>query len=412
MSHPDDTFEPRTRHHAPRRLPLDCRLLHRQRRPPDDRFPACTPRRRRSSSSSPATACRYALLLVIGGRLGDLFGRRRLFMLGMAVVHRLLAPLRGGADRAAARRVPGGAGRLGGAHGAAGARDDPVGLQRPPARAGNRRSTARRPASRRSWASSPAARSSRPNIAGTGWRPIFLVNVPLGLLGLVLAWRHVPGDALDRAGARSTCPAPPARRRRCRAARAADRGPRARLAGLELARCSPCSLPPSRGVRASSSGGSSWRAGIRSCRRRSCACPGMRLGLVLAVPFFGGFGAFMFVSALTLPGRRCTSGRCGSGLALVPMAVAFLGASLVTARARAALRPRRARRGRARSRPPASPASRLTLFAVWPHVDALEPRAGDDRRRPRPGARHAAALRARARGRSRRTERASAAASS
>src|SRR5262249_9639240 len=26
----------------------------------------------------------YALLLVLGGRLGDLFGRRRLFMLGMA----------------------------------------------------------------------------------------------------------------------------------------------------------------------------------------------------------------------------------------------------------------------------------------------------------------------------------------
>src|SRR5215475_6888473 len=27
----------------------------------------------------------YALLLVLGGRLGDLFGRRRLFMLGMAL---------------------------------------------------------------------------------------------------------------------------------------------------------------------------------------------------------------------------------------------------------------------------------------------------------------------------------------
>ncbi|TIX70319.1 MAG: MFS transporter, partial [Mesorhizobium sp.] len=31
-------------------------------------------------------------------------------------------------------------------------------------------------------------------IAGTGWRAIFLVNVPLGLLGLVLAYRYLPAD--------------------------------------------------------------------------------------------------------------------------------------------------------------------------------------------------------------------------
>ena len=32
-------------------------------------------------------------------------------------------------------------------------------------------------------------------IAGTGWRSIFLVNVPLGLLNLVLVRRHLPADA-------------------------------------------------------------------------------------------------------------------------------------------------------------------------------------------------------------------------
>ena len=41
-------------------------------------------------------------------------------------------------------------------------------------------------------------------IAGLGWRAIFLVNVPLGLLTLLLAYRHLPADRrepkTDRAG--------------------------------------------------------------------------------------------------------------------------------------------------------------------------------------------------------------------
>lgn len=36
-----------------------------------------------------------------------------------------------------------------------------------------------------------------------GWRAIFLVNVPLGLLNVVLAWRYVPHDAPTPAGVRS-----------------------------------------------------------------------------------------------------------------------------------------------------------------------------------------------------------------
>jgi len=41
-------------------------------------------------------------------------------------------------------------------------------------------------------------------IAGLGWRAIFFVNVPLGILALLLAWRYLPGDRkgpnVDRVG--------------------------------------------------------------------------------------------------------------------------------------------------------------------------------------------------------------------
>ena len=36
------------------------------------------------------------------------------------------------------------------------------------------------------------------NLDGSGWRPIFLVNVPIGIAGLAFARRHVPAS---RAGA-------------------------------------------------------------------------------------------------------------------------------------------------------------------------------------------------------------------
>ena len=58
---------------------------------------------------------------------------------------------------------------------------------------------------------------------------------------------------------------------------------------------------------------------------------GMRRGLLITMPFFAGFGTFMFVSALTLQGGAGFSA-LRSGLALVPLGVAFLGASLATAR--------------------------------------------------------------------------------
>jgi MFS family permease len=35
-------------------------------------------------------------------------------------------------------------------------------------------------------------------VAGPGWRALFLVNLPLGLLALLLAWRHLPADGPAR----------------------------------------------------------------------------------------------------------------------------------------------------------------------------------------------------------------------
>ena len=59
--------------------------------------------------------------------------------------------------------------------------------------------------------------------------------------------------------------------------------------------------------------------------------PGMRRGLVIAVPFFGGFGAFMFVSAISFQQGAHFSALRG-GFALAPLAATFLIASLLTAR--------------------------------------------------------------------------------
>jgi hypothetical protein len=59
--------------------------------------------------------------------------------------------------------------------------------------------------------------------------------------------------------------------------------------------------------------------------------PSMRRGLLLAVPFFGGFGGFMFVYAVTLQdalGLRPFA----AGLALLPLAVGFFVVSLVSGR--------------------------------------------------------------------------------
>src|SRR5205823_9973923 len=97
--------------------------------------------------------------------------------------------------------------------------------------------------------------------------------------------------------------------------------------------------------------------------------PGMQRGLAIAVPFFAGFGAFMFVCAISLQqGAHLTPLR--AGLALVPMALTFLFASLTTARLTARYG-RRVLSAGAVLQAVGLVGLAGTLFAAWPDVNVL-----------------------------------------
>jgi len=205
------------------------------------------------------------------------------------------------------------------------------------------------------------------NLAGEGWRPIFLVNVPVGIVGLALAWRFVP----------STRSAQPAR---------IDAAGTALLALAVLSLLVP--LTEGRTL-----GWPAWsiallalavpalvafavvelrleRAGRHPVVPPSLLrLPGMHRGLVLVAAVFAGFGAFMFVSALALQGGAHLS-PLRSGLALAPLAIAFLFASLATARL-VARYGRRVVAAGAVVQGIGLAVVAATLMTDWPHVDPL-----------------------------------------
>lgn len=269
-------------------------------------------------------AIAYAVLLVLGGRLGDQFGRRRMFVIGIAVftLTRLvcgLAPTVG--ILVAARFVQGAAAafmvpqvlgtiqatttgthraRAIGAFGATAGLGMVVGQV-----LGGALLTA--------------------DIAGTTWRPIFLVLVPFGVLGIVVARRVVPETR-------------------------AERPARVDVAGtLLLAATLVALLVPLTEGR--SFGWPVWTlvllaavvplvAGfvlveLRGERRGDAPlvppsllrARSMRVGLTIAVPFFLGFGGFMFVFPLAVQ-QGAHLGPLAAGLALAPYAAVFLVVSL------------------------------------------------------------------------------------
>ncbi|MFG2605660.1 MFS transporter [Streptomyces sp. NPDC048514] len=266
----------------------------------------------------------YAVLLVLGGRLGDSFGRRRLFLGGMAAfgLTSLVCGLAPTAWTLVVARV---------AQGASAAAMLPQVLATIQATTtGARRAKAMSLFGATAGLSMVAGQILggvlvAADVAGTGWRAVFLVNVPVVVVGLALAVRLVPET-------RSQRPEP------------VD-GPGTVLLALSLLTL----LVPLTEGRAAGwplwtwlslaafpfAVAAFWRVERRADRAgRTPLVPpsllalvSLRRGLALMLPFAIGFSGFMFVIALALQ-QGAGLDPVPAGLALAPMAVVHLLVSL------------------------------------------------------------------------------------
>jgi MFS family permease len=266
----------------------------------------------------------YAVLLVLGGRLGDLFGRRRLFLGGMLAfgLTSLACGLAPTAWTLVAARI---------AQGAASAAMLPQVLATiQSSTQGPRRAKAMGLYGATAGLAMVAGQILggvlvAADIAGTGWRAVFLVNVPVGLLGLVAAWRLVP-ESGGRARAGVDAPGT------------------ALLATTLLLLLVPVAV--GRDL--------SWPAWVFAClavaplgaaafalvevrteRRGGLALvppsllrtPGLLPGLLVVVLFFPAVSGFILTSTLTLQSGRGLS-PIGAGVAMAPYTLGFLAMSL------------------------------------------------------------------------------------
>ncbi|WP_309056831.1 MFS transporter, partial [Streptomyces sp.] len=160
---------------------------------------------------------------------------------------------------------------------------------------------------------------------GTGWRAVFLVNVPVVLLLLPLAARAVPETRSDR-----PAPVDVAGTLLLALALTALLAPltEGRATGWPLWTWLALAVFPCAAV-------AFWRVELRSERRGGTPLvpPSLlrliplRRGLVLVLPLSGGFGGFMLVIAVALQ-EGAGVGAVAAGAALAPMALAFFAASL------------------------------------------------------------------------------------
>ena len=273
-------------------------------------------------------AVAYALGLVAGGRLGDRFGRRRLFVLGMAAFT---------ATSALCGLAPTATGLVGARvlQGFAAAAMVPQVLATLQATtSGHHRARALSAFGATGGLAAVLGQLGggivvSADIAGGGWRPVFLINVPVGIVAIAFALRALPDTRSDR-------PAAP------------DLVGTVLLGATVLALLIPL-------VEGRSRGWPTWtwvslalavplglallkaEQSLEAQGKTPLLPPsllrlqGIRRGLAIALPFFTGFGGFMFVYA-ELTQVELGWSPLKAGGTLTPMAVAFLVTSLSTAR--------------------------------------------------------------------------------
>lgn len=305
----------------------------------------------------------YALMLVVGGRLGDATGRRKFFIIGVTgfTVSSLLCGIAPTIGALVALRV---------VQGVSAAMSQPQVLATfHAALDGPRRTRAIALYAAMGGIAASAGQLLggalvQANIWGLSWRPIFLVNVPVGLAVLALSRRFVPAT-------RSPAPA------------GVDRLGTALIGVALVAVLVPLTEGRALGwplwtwllLAAAPVAGAAAVLVERRIERNGGApliapsmirLPSMRRGLALAIPFFAAFGAFMFVFALSVQdGLRYSPFR--SGLALAPMTASFLIGSLIAPRLVARFG------GRAIAVAMAAEAVALVALALqilrqWPHI--------------------------------------------
>ncbi|HEY3907352.1 MAG TPA: MFS transporter [Streptosporangiaceae bacterium] len=270
----------------------------------------------------------YALMLVVGGRLGDAIGRRRMFMIGVTgfTISSLLCGLAPSIGALVALRI---------IQGLSAAMSQPQVLATIHATLdGPRRARAMALYASMGGVGATVGQLFggalvQANLWGLSWRPIFLVNVPVGLGVLALCRRFLPAT-------KSPEPA------------GVDLAGTALLGVTLVALLVPLTEGRALGwpvwiwllLALAPVAGAAAIAVERRIERRGGApliapslvsLPSMRRGLALAIPFFVAFGAFMFVFALAVQdGLHYSPLR--SGISLAPMMVTFLIGTLVAPR--------------------------------------------------------------------------------
>ncbi|MDK9499117.1 MFS transporter [Streptomyces katrae] len=266
----------------------------------------------------------YSVLLVLGGRIGDTVGRRRLFLVGMAAfgLTSLACGLAPTAWTLVGARV---------AQGAAAALMLPQVLATIQATTqGPRRARAMSLYGATAGLSMVAGQILggvlvAADVAGSGWRSVFLVNVPVAVAGLLLAVRAVPETRSDRP---ASVDVPGTLLLALALVSLLLPLTEGRAAGWPLWTWVSLALFPFAALAFHLAERRADRLGRTPLVPPSLLrLASLRRGLVMLLPFSIGFSGFMFAVAVALQ-QGLGMGPVAAGLGLVPMALAFFAASL------------------------------------------------------------------------------------